>query len=86
MYRWYCPDKGHILDPFAGGSVRGLVASVLDYDYTGIELRREQVQANMKQIIPDKKVPSWITGDSDNVHTLVKPNAKFDMIFSCPPY
>jgi len=45
-YRWYAPPGGRILDPFAGGSVRGVVAAVLGYDYTGIDLRQEQVEAN----------------------------------------
>lgn len=45
-YSWFCPPGGHILDPFAGGSVRGVVAAWSGYDYTGIELRPEQVQAN----------------------------------------
>ena len=45
-YRWFCPSGGLILDPFAGGSVRGIVASVLGYKYEGFELRAEQVAAN----------------------------------------
>lgn len=48
-YRWFCPKGGHILDPFAGGSVRGLVAAWLGYQYTGIELREGQVDANRQQ-------------------------------------
>ena len=28
-YRWFCPPDGMVLDPFAGGSVRGIVASRL---------------------------------------------------------
>ncbi|HXF87125.1 MAG TPA: hypothetical protein VNK48_02075 [Xanthobacteraceae bacterium] len=28
-YRWFCPPGGSVLDPFAGGSVRGIVASRL---------------------------------------------------------
>ena len=28
-YRWFCPPGGVVLDPFAGGSVRGIVASKL---------------------------------------------------------
>ena len=27
MYNWFCPENGTILDPFAGGSVRGIVAN-----------------------------------------------------------
>jgi len=45
-YRWFCPPKGKILDPFAGGSVRGVVAATLGYSYTGIDLRAEQIEAN----------------------------------------
>lgn len=48
-YRWFCPPGGSILDPFAGGSVRGLVAAFLGYHYTGIDLRAEQVEANTEQ-------------------------------------
>ena len=29
IYRWFVPDEGKILDPFAGGSVRGIVAAYL---------------------------------------------------------
>lgn len=48
-YRWFCPPAGHIIDPFAGGSVRGVVASKLGRRYTGIELRPSQVAANERQ-------------------------------------
>lgn len=48
-YGWFCPKGGNILDPFAGGSTRGLVAAFLGYEYTGIEIRQEQVDANCKQ-------------------------------------
>lgn len=41
IYNWFCPENGMILDPFAGGSVRGVVAHYLGYKYTGIELRQE---------------------------------------------
>lgn len=48
-YRWFSPPGGHVLDPFAGGSVRGIVASALGRPYTGVELRPEQVAANQAQ-------------------------------------
>ena len=34
-YRWFSPVGGLILDPFAGGSVRGIVASKLGRQYIG---------------------------------------------------
>lgn len=48
VYRWFAPPGGIIIDPFAGGSVRGIVAGMLGYHYTGIDIRPEQVEANRK--------------------------------------
>lgn len=86
MYRWFCPDGGTILDPFAGGSVRGIVANYLGYKYTGIELREEQVFSNIEQgnVIVPNNVPEWICGDSEIM--LRRMDRQFDFIFSCPPY
>ena len=92
MYSWFVPENGTILDPFAGGSVRGVVANYLDYKYMGIELRSEQVKANMTQgdkIFESENKPMWICGDSNKVlkSWLTAENTKiFDFIFSCPPY
>jgi len=49
LYRWFCPAGGQVLDPFAGGSVRGVVAAKLGRRYWGGELRAEQVEANRAQ-------------------------------------
>jgi DNA modification methylase len=87
MYKWFCPVNGQILDPFAGGSVRGIVAGVLDYNYIGIDLAVTQIEANYaqaKQIIPDKNV-MWIVADSYQQLDQMPDNA-FDFVFSCPPY
>lgn len=86
-YLWYCPTGGHILDPFAGGSVRGIVAGLMGYSYTGIELREEQVEANRKQartIAPDADI-TWHQGDSSDVMQLAG-GRKYDYLFTCPPY
>lgn len=48
-YRWFSPPGGAVLDPFAGGSVRGVVAGTLGLRYTGIDLAGEQVKANRVQ-------------------------------------
>lgn len=88
MYHWFCPEKGLILDPFAGGSVRGIVANYLGYNYTGIELRPEQVESNREQalnILPVNNQPQWYEGDSEKI---LSDNwqHQFDFVFSCPPY
>ncbi|MBI1649863.1 DNA methyltransferase [Hyphomicrobium sulfonivorans] len=85
-YRWFCPHGGTILDPFAGGSVRGLVASRLGRRYVGIELRPEQVAANRAQMhIAVDPLPEWREGDSREIPTLAA-DVEADMVFSCPPY
>ena len=49
LTRWFCPPAGLVLDPFAGGSVRGVVAVLTGRRYIGIDLRYEQVAANQEQ-------------------------------------
>ncbi len=87
-YRWFCPVGGRILDPFAGGSVRGIVASKLGFEYVGVELREEQVESNREQaerICTDGPKPVWICGDSLAEIPKLEDNS-FDFLYSCPPY
>ena len=88
LYHWFCPKNGKILDPFAGGSVRGIVANYLGYKYTGIDIRQEQIDSNRDQalnILQVNNQPQWYVGDS-NIVLDTEFNYKFDLIFSCPPY
>jgi DNA modification methylase len=48
-YRWFCPEKGQVIDPFAGGSVRGIVAALLGRKYWGSDLAGDQIVANEAQ-------------------------------------
>ena len=88
MYRWYCPTDGSILDPFAGGSVRGIVANYLGYHYVGIDIRQEQIDSNNQQgkkILGAGNSPKWYCGDSNKLLDNMQEN-DFDLIFTCPPY
>lgn len=87
VYRWFCPPGGLVLDPFAGGSVRGIVASKLGRSYLGMDLSARQVAANelQAQAICKKTPPKWLVGDSRNIATLAA-GTKADLLFSCPPY
>jgi len=89
-YRWFCPYGGIILDPFSGGSVRGIVANVLGYTYIGIDINEKQIEANIEQAEKlglDQKKLIWTVGDSRNIIPLTKKHYdKVDFIFSCPPY
>lgn len=85
-YGWWCKPGGVVLDPFAGGSVRGIVASVLGMKYFGIELRAEQVTANAAQVnecTSGLHLPKWRCGDS---YELLPKAPPCDFLFSCPPY
>ena len=94
MIAWFCPEGGHILDPFAGGSVRGLVSSYTGRSYTGVDLRPEQIEANEKNWEEvknekdfygnDLRKPKWICGDSTEIDHLA--SGEYDCLITCPPY
>ena len=89
VYRWFCPPGGSVLDPFAGGSVRGIVAAKSGLDYMGIDLSAQQMKANEKQaqqiLGASDPRPTWIIGDSANIPRLAG-HRQVDFMFSCPPY
>ena len=99
MLRWFAGKNSKVFDPFAGGSVRGVVSALLGHRYTGIDLRREQVAANAQQwvdvleacgkpplCVPDNiGEPDWYEGDSVKVLKTAKPE-RMDFVLTCPPY
>ena len=90
MYKWFCPNNGLVIDPFSGGSVRGIVANYLGFKYTGIDIRKEQIDSNREQaieILPINNQPQWYVGDSNIVLDELNDNHnQYDMCLSCPPY
>lgn len=87
LYRWLTPEDGVVLDPFAGGSVRGIVAACLGRKYTGVDLNEKQIEENKKQsnkLICQEK-PIWLCGDSIDIKNLCS-DIEADFILSCPPY
>lgn len=86
LYRWFSAPGDRILDPFAGGSVRGMIAAYLNRLYTGIDLRSEQVLCNREQAdkISFDLAPRWLLGDSDSKLTFLR--EEYDFILTCPPY
>lgn len=85
IYNWFCPKNGTVFDPFAGGSVRGIVAEMVGHRYFGIDLSERQIDAN--QINADKLgvCPAWFCDDSRNADKYL-PDGIADLVFSCPPY
>jgi len=87
LYHWFCNKGSKILDPFAGGSVRGIVANYLGYKYTGIDIRQDQIDSNREQgldILDVNNQPNWYVGDSNEI--LNGFTKEYDFVFSCPPY
>ena len=84
-YKWWCPEAGQVVDPFAGGSVRGIIAGKIGRKYWGCDLRQDQIEANEKQAdeIDTQPRPVWICGDSMSE---LEHAPRADFIFSCPPY
>src|SRR5262252_3201922 len=87
MYEWFCPPGGQVVDGFAGGSVRGIVAAYTGRTYWGCELRPEQIHANRAQAnqlcYAQVQHPTWVCGDA-RVRLVQAPEA--DFILTCPPY
>lgn len=88
-YKWFNVPNGKILDCFAGGSVRGIVAAKLGYEYLGNDLRSKQIDANRinaKEVLKDAEIyPTWTCGDSLHIDKLAD-GYEADLLFSCPPY
>lgn len=88
-YRWFCPPGGVILDPFAGGSVRGIIAAWLGHQYVGVDLSAGQIASNQEQALviigPEKPMPMWTLGDSRQVIPGFGEEWA-DFVFTCPPY
>jgi DNA modification methylase len=84
IYKWFSGKDDIVFDPFAGGSVRGIVASILDRNYIGIDLRKEQIEHNNLQAnnLCLNHIPTWLYGSSIDISV----EQKYDLFFTCPPY
>lgn len=90
LLNWFVPGKGHVADPFAGGTSVGAVSAFLKHEFTGVELRPEQIESNNQKIKElfggDHKV-RYIEGDSESVFEKAFDGySRPDFIFSSPPY
>lgn len=66
LITWFSAPGHLVLDPWAGGSVRGIVSAALGRQYVGIDLRPEQIDANRDQWdIVQKQLPTTGHLDTD---------------------
>jgi len=89
VYRWFSAPGHLVVDPFAGGSVRGIVAAATGRAYAGVDLRAEQIEANRAQWAalrqPGMPAARWVQGDALAMRQAL-PGLQADLVFSCPPY
>jgi len=79
IYHWFTKEGDKILDPFCGGTVRGIVAGKMNRDYMGVDVREEQLQQNREHITKLGLSTQYRTPYEED-------NNKYDFIFTCPPY
>lgn len=86
-YAWFSPVGGRVLDPFAGGSVRGIVAGLMGRKYLGFDISADQIAENRLQAksLAVDPAPVWKEGDAVRLYKSGL-RGKFDMILTCPPY
>lgn len=88
VYEFYGRPDMRVIDPFSGGSTRGVVASYCGLSYVGIDVREEQIKTNELQLsqLSDylKSDCSYILGDSREVLSTLQ--GDFDMAFTSPPF
>lgn len=91
LLAWYCPPGGSVLDPFAGGPVRGLVAGHDGHPYAGIDLLAGQVAANRARAEAWRDaglltaVPEWRHGAAQDLLPDLA-GGSVDFVLTCPPY
>jgi hypothetical protein len=77
---------GRVLDAFAGGPPRGLVSTIMGYQYVGFEIRQEQIDENTR-VLKELSLEGarYICGDGRYLQE-AEEIGLFDVALSCPPY
>lgn len=91
MILWWTRPGDTIVDPFAGGPVRGIVAAHLGRRYIGVDISAKQVEANRRRyedwqvrgLLPGSA--EWVVGAAQDVLPRLA-DGSADYILTCPPY
>lgn len=79
----YCPSKAKIYDAFGGGGTRGFIATAMGHDYTGVELRQDEVDRIKQRQVELNSYFNIVCCDSTKYE--IEPYA-YDFSYTCPPY
>jgi DNA modification methylase len=79
----YCPTGAKIFDPFGGGGTRGFIASAMGHEYTGVEVRQEEVD---RIHVQQKKLQNEFKLVCADCRTYPVEEGAFNFCYTCPPY
>lgn len=82
---WFSNKGDMVIDPFAGGCIRGVIAEMLGRKYNGFEVREEQINENICQADKLNVQPKYIHKSSEKMAEDI-PKGSADLIMTCPPY
>lgn len=88
---WHTRPGWRVLDPFAGGPTRGIIAAYYGRYYTGVDLSPLQVDAN-RAVYQQWQERGLITGSAEwhvGAAQDLLPQldaASYDYVITCPPY
>ncbi|MGS4886070.1 DNA methyltransferase [Roseibium sp. MB-4] len=87
LIAWFSPPNGRVLDPFAGGSVRGVVSALMGRSYLGVDISEDQITENREQAkrLNVANRARWKVGDAVRLYQSGV-RGLHDMIMTCPPY
>lgn len=91
LVKWFSRKGDWVIDPFAGGVVRGAVCQLLGRQYNGIDISKVQIKHNNDQWNRIAKevgridYPVYHLGDAESALDNIRDNC-FDFLLTCPPY
>lgn len=74
-----------IYDPFGGGGTRAIMAAAAGYEYVGVEIRSDEVDAVYERLEAAGQTAMILRGDSRYARHLI-PDDWADFAYTCPPY
>lgn len=85
MLNCYAPATGLVVDPFAGGGTRAIMAASRGLRYAGTELRAEEVTAVVSRLdaLGYADLATIHNGDARQLDTFAQGG---DFCYTCPPY
>jgi len=87
LLRYGGPAGGKLLDAFAGGPPRALVAAIMGYEYHGFEIRQDQIDENVRVLKQLKLNGKCHYHLSDGRFLEGGPvEHSCDIALTCPPY